>query len=229
MTTELNSSTIASMIDHTLLKAEATTNELIKHCKDARDFKFYSVCVNPSNIKIAKQLLEGSGVKTITVVGFPLGANLSETKAAETKHAIAAGADEIDMVINIAAVKMADWKIVESDIFSVVVQAGNIPVKVILETAILTTDEIEKACTCAENAGAKFVKTSTGFHPAGGATLQAISIMRRSVSPGIGVKASGGIRSFDDAKKAIEAGANRLGTSASVMICKGLAAQGGVY
>ena len=219
---------LARMIDHTLLKAEATEGDVRKLCSEAAEWKFASVCVNPAWVAFAAKQLKGTGVMVCTVIGFPLGATDSATKADETKHAIAHGADEIDMVINVGALKGKDYETVARDIAAVVKAAGGKTVKVILETAHLNDEEKTAACLIAKEAGAHFVKTSTGFGP-GGATAADIALMRRLVGPVMGVKASGGIRDLATALKMVEAGANRIGCSAGVAICKGTAAGGSGY
>ncbi len=211
---------IAPLIDHTLLKADATRDEVIKLCDEARKWGFATVCVNSSNVGLAARLLAGSPVKAIAVVGFPLGAGTTSSKAFETKEAVRAGAGEIDMVINIGALKSKDYVLVEQDIRAVVQAAGDKPVKVILETGNLTRDEKIIACALSKSAGAAFVKTSTGFGP-GGATAEDIALMRAVVGDTIGVKASGGVRTTEDAQKMIAAGANRIGASASIAIVTG--------
>ncbi|WP_059172802.1 deoxyribose-phosphate aldolase [Bacillus sp. FJAT-27445] len=213
---------IAGMIDHTLLKANATNAEITKLAEEAKEFKFASVCVNPTWVKKAAELLaEAPEVKVCTVIGFPLGANTPETKAFETKNAIENGAGEVDMVINIGALKDGDYELVERDIRAVVDAAkGKALTKVIIETALLTDEEKVKACELAVNAGADFVKTSTGFST-GGATSADIKLMREAVGPELGVKASGGVRSREDALMLIEAGATRIGASSGVAIVKG--------
>lgn len=211
---------LAAIIDHTLLKADATRDEVLALCYEARQYKFASVCVNPGWVKTASEALTGSGVKVCTVVGFPLGATTTLTKVMETRDSIAAGADEIDMVINIGALKnrQDDW--VESDIQEVVRAAQGKITKTIFETALLSDEEIVRACIMAKRAGADFVKTSTGFGP-GGATSHHVALMRKSVGPLMGVKASGGIRDLETARSMIDAGATRIGASASVKIVKG--------
>lgn len=211
---------LAAIIDHTLLKADATRDEVLALCYEARQYKFASVCVNPGWVKTAAEVLTGSGVKVCTVVGFPLGATTTLAKVMETRDSIAAGADEIDMVINIGALKnrQDDW--VESDIQEVVRAAQGKITKTIFETALLSDEEIVRACIMAKRAGADFVKTSTGFGP-GGATAHHVALMRKSVGPLMGVKASGGIRDLETAKTMVEAGATRIGASASVKIVKG--------
>ena len=219
---------VASYIDHTLLKPEATREEIKQMCDEARRFNFASVCVNSSQVRLAAACLEGSQTMAIAVVGFPLGAGTSGAKAFETKEAIRNGAKEIDMVINIGALKACDHAYVLEDIKSVVKAAGNIPVKVILETSKLTTEEKVSACALSKAAGAAFVKTSTGFG-GGGATPEDVALMRRTVGDEMGVKASGGIRTIDDAEKVIEAGADRIGASSSIAIvqCKKPSGRGG--
>jgi len=212
---------LAAMIDHTLLKPEATAEEVDKLCKEAREYGFCSVCVNTSWVSRCRDLLRGSRVKVCCVVGFPLGAMDSRTKAYETREAIGNGADEIDMVINIGAIKSGQWDVVEKDVRAVVQAARNKTTKVILETGLLTDDEKVKACMICKNAGATFVKTSTGFVKGSIATEADIALMRRTVGPRMGVKASGGVRSLADAKKMIAAGATRIGASSGVAIVTG--------
>lgn len=209
---------LASMIDHTNLKATACTSDIEQLCREALEFRFASVCVNSLHVPLAAELLKDSGVKVCTVVGFPLGAMSHEAKAAEAACAVADGAEEVDMVIDIAAVKENREDDVLDDISLVVNAAAPALVKVILETCYLSDEEIVSACKIAVKAGASFVKTSTGFG-AGGATVEAVSLMRRTVGDKIGVKASGGIRTADDALAMIAAGANRLGCSAGIAIC----------
>lgn len=212
---------LASMIDHTILKADATRESVEKICKEALEYKFASVCINPANIELAAEMLKGSEVKVCTVIGFPLGANTSEVKAFETKDAIAKGADEVDMVINIGRLKDKDYEYVKNDIKAVVEAAkGKALTKVIIETCLLTDEEKVKACELSKEAGADFVKTSTGFST-GGATPEDIKLMGETVGPDMGVKASGGVRSFEDAKAVIENGATRIGASSSITICEG--------
>ena len=212
---------IAKMIDHTILKAFATTEDVKVLCKEAKEYNFFSVCINPANIELAKKELEGSDVKVCTVIGFPLGANTSEVKAFETKDAIKKGADEVDMVINIGALKDKNYDYVLNDIKAVVDAADKKAlVKVIIETCYLTDEEKKIACELSVKAGADFVKTSTGFGT-GGSTPEDIKLMREVVGPNIGVKASGGVRNQEDAKAVIEAGCSRIGASASVAITKG--------
>lgn len=211
---------LAAMIDHTLLKPDVSHEQIKKLCDEALKYKFATVCVNSSNVGLAAQLLSGSAVKPIAVVGFPLGASTPRAKAFETLEALRAGAQEIDMVINIGALKSKDYQTVFTDIRGVIEAAGSMPVKVILETSSLDTDEKIIGSALSKAAGAAFVKTSTGFG-GGGATVEDIKLMRRIVGNDIGVKASGGVRTFEDAQKFIEAGANRLGASASVEIVTG--------
>ena len=218
MSTELN---INTYIDHTILKADATQAAVKKICDEAKEDQFASVCVNPTNVAQVAAELKGSGVKACCVVGFPLGATPSAVKAFETERVIALGAQEVDMVINIGAAKDGDWDLVESDIAAVVTASeGKALVKVIIETCLLTDEEKVLACECAKSAGAGFVKTSTGFST-GGATEADVKLMRQTVGQDIGVKASGGIKSYEDAVKMIKAGATRLGTSSGVKIMNG--------
>ncbi|HEU0294004.1 MAG TPA: deoxyribose-phosphate aldolase [Anaerolineales bacterium] len=213
---------LAKMIDHTLLKPDATQQEIAQLCFEARKYEFASVCVNPTWVKLCARLLQGSIVKVCTVIGFPLGATSSETKAFETKTAIDQGATEIDMVINIGALKARDLEAVAKDIRGVVnaAHSRNIIVKVIIETALLTDEEKTLACLLSKEAGADFVKTSTGF-AGGGATVHDVALMRKVVGPEMGVKASGGVRTFEDAESMIKAGATRIGASAGVKIIQG--------
>ena len=208
---------LAPYIDHTLLKPVATDRELTELCSQAVRFGFYGVCVNPSLISLASWKLKGESPVPISVVGFPLGATLPEVKAFETREVVQHGAEEIDMVLNLGAFKAGDDALVSKDIGSVVQAAEGVPVKVILEIALLSDDEIVKACKLCVDAGASFVKTSTGFGP-GGATVEAVVLMRQTVGPDIGVKASGGIHTYEEALAMIEAGADRIGASASVAI-----------
>lgn len=204
---------IGRYIDHTLLKPEATETQIAALCADGRRLGVKAVCVNGGWTRRAAAELAGSPVLVATVVGFPLGAMAGEAKASETRLAVAEGAAEIDMVIQLGRAKAGDWAGVERDIRHVVQAAGQAAVKVILETAALEPSEIEAACRAAMSAGAAFVKTSTGFHPAGGATAEAVALMRRTVGPSFGVKASGGIRTAAAAAAMLAAGANRIGTS----------------
>lgn len=211
---------IGSMIDHTLLKPEATSEMIETLCKEAKEYGFFSVCVNPYYVKQVKEELKGSEVKIATVIGFPLGNTTKEVKAFESSEAIKNGADELDMVINIAALKNRDYDVVEKDIKAVVDAAnGSALVKVIIETCLLNDDEKKKACEIAKSAGADFVKTSTGFST-GGATEEDVKLMRETVGENLGVKASGGIRDYETAKKMVNAGASRIGASSSVKIVK---------
>lgn len=212
---------LAKMIDHTLLKADATDEAITKVCKEALEYDFASVCVNPSNVKLVSELLKGSDVKVCTVIGFPLGANTSEVKAFETEDSIKKGAQEVDMVINIGKLKSKDYDYVKKDIEAVVNAAkGKALTKVIIEACLLTNEEKVTVCKLAKEAGADYVKTSTGFST-GGATPEDIKLMRETVGENIGVKASGAVRSQEDAMKVIEAGASRIGASASIAICEG--------
>jgi deoxyribose-phosphate aldolase len=208
---------VAPLIDHTILKPDATKDELRKVCDEARRFGFATVCVNSSNVRFVAACLEGSSVKAIAVVGFPLGAATSGAKSFETREAIRNGAGEIDMVINIGSLKSKDYAYVLQDIRAVVDTAGSIPVKVILETSMLDRDQKVIACALAKAAGAAFVKTSTGFG-GGGATPEDVALMRAVVGEDMGVKASGGVRTIEDAERVIEAGASRIGASSSVAI-----------
>jgi deoxyribose-phosphate aldolase len=208
---------LARWIDHTLLKPDATQAEIEKICQEARDFGFASVCINPTWVPLGHKLLRGSSAKVCTVVGFPLGATLPEVKAAETRLVGEQGAQEIDMVINVGALKSGLLDLVEKDIRGVVRAAGRRVVKVILETCLLTDEEKVQACTIAQRAGADYVKTSTGFS-SGGATVTDVALMRKVVGSKMGVKASGGVRTYEEACKMVEAGATRLGASASVAI-----------
>lgn len=212
-------------IDHTLLKQDATENQIDCLLSEAREYDFASVCVNPTWVKYAKKGLEGTDVKVCTVVGFPLGATTSAVKAFETKEAIQNGADEIDMVINVGALKSDNLALVESDIRAVVEVSGDKLVKVIIEACLLTDQEKVVACQLAQKAGADFVKTSTGFST-GGATIADVQLMRETVGPDMGVKAAGGARSYADALAFVKAGATRIGTSAGVAILKGELADG---
>lgn len=211
----------SKFIDHTLLKPEATRKDIEKLCQEAVQFQMKSVCVNPTWVQFAKEQLQQSDVLVCTVIGFPLGATTTEVKVFETKNAIDNGADEIDMVINIGALKNKEYDVVARDIQQVVEAANGKTVKVIIETALLTDEEKVKACELAKKVGAHFVKTSTGFAK-GGATVEDVVLMRKTVGDSLGVKASGGVRSLDDMKKMIEAGATRIGTSSGVQIISGL-------
>jgi deoxyribose-phosphate aldolase len=211
---------LAKVIDHTILKPEATREQVVKLCNEAIENGFASVCVNPVNVEICAQLLKETNVKVCTVIGFPLGTNTTKLKAFETEEAINDGAQEVDMVINVGKLKDEDFQYVENDIRAVVEKAkGKAITKVILETCLLTKEEIEKACQLSVKAGADFVKTSTGFSLSG-AKIEDIKLMRKCVGDKLGVKASGGIRSYEDCIAMIEAGATRIGASASVSICE---------
>ncbi len=208
------------LIDHTLLKATATLADIEKLCLEAKEHNFMSVCVNPSFVANAKEFLKGSDVLVCTVVGFPLGANTIKTKVTEAIEAINNGADEIDMVINIGKAKSSDFEYVEKEIAEIVKACGDKTVKVIIETCYLTDEEKIKACQTATKAGAKFVKTSTGFGT-GGATLEDVKLMKANIAPTMEVKASGGVRSFEDLQKFVEAGATRIGTSSGIKLIEG--------
>ena len=214
-----NSTAIAQVIDHTLLKPEATREQIDRLCREALEYHFASVCVNPTHVGRCAELLRGSDVKVCTVIGFPLGATTTAVKAYETRQAIDDGATEIDMVINIGALKSGDLDAVQADIGAVVdaAHAAGALVKVIIETALLSDDEKVTACRLAQAAGAEFVKTSTGFGP-GGAKVEDVALMRRVVGPEMGVKASGGVRNYADVQAMIAAGATRIGASAGVAI-----------
>ncbi len=216
---------VARAIDHTMLKPDATRADIERVCTEAAQHGFASVCINTTWLPLAVSMLQGSGVMPICVVGFPLGAALTEAKAAETHQAIQLGAAEIDMVVNIGALKSGDYDLVLKDIHAVVQAAQGRPVKVILETSKLNQEEKVAACALSKAAGAAFVKTSTGFG-GGGATAEDVALMRAVVGPEMGVKASGGVRNLGDAHKMIAAGANRLGASASVAIVSGGQAKG---
>ena len=211
----------ASLIDHTLLKPEASESDIKKLCDEAAQFGFASVCVNPGWVKKASEFLRGTGVPVCTVIGFPLGATLPDVKAYEARRAIFNGAREVDMVINIGALKSGDDCLVEDDIRAVVDAAheNHILCKVIIETALLSDDEKVRACLAAKNAGADFVKTSTRFSK-GGATANDVALMRRTVGSALGVKASGGVKGIDDARAMFEAGATRIGASVGVKIAQ---------
>ncbi|HEY9576899.1 MAG TPA: deoxyribose-phosphate aldolase [Pseudobacillus sp.] len=213
---------IAKTIDHTLLKAETTKEEVKKLCEEARAYEFASVCVNPVWVAHASEQLKGTKVKVCTVIGFPLGATTTAVKAFETKDAIENGATEVDMVINIGALKAGDDETVLKDIQAVTASArGKALTKIIIETSLLTDEEKERACRLSVEAGADYVKTSTGFST-GGATEEDVRLMRKTVGPDIGVKASGGVRSQEDAVNMIKAGATRIGASSGVKIVQGL-------
>lgn len=213
---------LAKMIDHTLLKPDATPDQIAQLCYEARKYGFASVCVNPTHVSLCADLLRGSPVKVCTVIGFPLGASDPEVKAFETQTAINRGATEIDMVTNIGALKARDYQLVARDIRGVVqvAHAAGALVKVILETVLLDDEEKVAACLLAKEAGADFVKTSTGFS-GGGATVEDVALMRRAVGPEMGVKAAGGVKTLSDAEQLVEAGATRIGASAGVKIVQG--------
>ena len=200
------------LIDHTLLKQDASPEQIVKLCEEAKEFDFMSVCVNPAYVPLAAQCLKGSDVKVCTVIGFPLGMNLTKTKVEEAQLAIKEGADEIDMVINIGMLKAGHDDYVEEEIRELKAVAGSKVLKVIIETCLLTDEEKVRACIASKNAGADFVKTSTGFST-GGATAHDVALMRKTVGPEMGVKASGGVRTHEDLMAMVEAGANRIGTS----------------
>lgn len=211
---------IASYIDHTLLKPEATAGQIDKLCAEAAEYHFASVCVNPWFVPRCVKNLKGAGVKVCTVIGFPLGATTTETKAFEALQAIRSGAEEIDMVINISALKSGSFQAVEQEIQALAAAAeGSAKLKVIIETCLLTEEEKIRACQIAKRAGADFVKTSTGFST-GGASTEDVALMRKTVGPEMGVKASGGIRDYATARAMIKAGATRIGASAGVAIVK---------
>ena len=217
---------ISKYIDHTLLKADAKPADIEKLCNEAKHYQFFSVCVNGANVVQCAKLLSGSSVKVCSVVGFPLGAMSSKAKAYETSAAIEDGAREIDMVMNIGAMKSGNLKLVEEDMAAIRKACGSTALlKVIIETCLLATEEIVKACEIAKSAGLDFVKTSTGFSTAG-ATPEHVALMRKTVGPVMGVKAAGGVRSFADAVNMINAGATRLGTSGGVSIIKGQTIKG---
>lgn len=216
---------LAHMIDHTLLKPEATVDDVIALCAEAGDLGTFSVCVSPTFVTAARQHVP-SGIAVATVCGFPSGKHESSIKAAEGKLSVAQGADEVDMVIDSGRAIMGDWGFVEADIAAVRAGTAGALLKVILETAVLSDEQIAEACRRAESAGADFVKTSTGFHPAGGAEIRAIAVMRATVGGRLGIKASGGIRTAEFAEELIAAGATRLGVSASRAILDGVTATG---
>lgn len=215
------SDSITRFIDHTLLKPEATSEQVEQLCREARHYNFAAVCVNPTHVELAAELLHGSNVTVCTVIGFPLGATLTEVKVFETEQAIERGAAEVDMVINIGALKEGNLELVERDIAAVAAaaHANQAHCKVIIETALLTDEEKVQACQLAQKARADFVKTSTGFSH-GGATAEDVTLMRRAVGTEIGVKASGGIKTLADAHQMVAAGATRLGVSAGVKIAQ---------
>lgn len=209
---------LARYIDHTILKPDATSQDVHRLCREAAEHRFAAVCVNPCYVELAVRLLAGTGVKVATVIGFPLGSNLSAVKAFEAKQAILQGAEEIDMVINIGAAKQGNWEVVLNDIRQVVEGASGRTVKVIVETALLTEDEKKQVCSLVLASGAHYIKTSTGF-ASSGAVVEDIELFKDIVGEKIHIKASGGIRTRQDAEAMIAAGASRLGTSAGVSIC----------
>lgn len=221
---------LAQWIDHTLLRPDATETEIAQLCDEAREHKFFSVCINPYWVAYAANALDGSDVKVCTVVGFPLGANTAATKRFEAQRAVNDGAAEVDMVINVGALKSGLLSDVEVDIKTTaeITHLAGGKLKVILETGLLTDIEKEHACRICVSAGADFVKTSTGFSK-GGATVEDIQLMRRIVGPNMGVKASGGVRTYQDAMRMIEAGATRIGASASIAIITGAPSSAGGY
>lgn len=219
---------IAGMIDHTLLKANASADQIKKICEEALQYHFASVCVNTCYVPLVAKMLKGSGVNTCCVVGFPLGAASTRSKAEEAREAVANGANEVDMVISVGAIKSGDWNYVKNDIAEVVKTSreGGAIVKVIIEACLLTDEEKVLACKASKEAGASFVKTSTGFST-GGATVEDIRLMRKTVGPAMGVKASGGIKSYKDAMDMIRAGANRIGASCGIEIVRSEAKEAG--
>ena len=221
MNLDLSPKAMAKYIDHTILKPDASLAQVKKVCDEAKDYNFASVCVNTGYVKFVAEQLAGTDVKPSVVVGFPLGACTTEAKAFEAKDAIEKGAKEVDMVINVGAIKSNDWDLVEKDIAALVDTCkGKALLKVILETCLLTDDEKVKACQICKKVGADFVKTSTGFST-GGATVEDVKLMRETVGPEMGVKASGGVRTYEDAVAMIKAGASRLGASSGVAIVSG--------
>lgn len=208
-------------IDHTLLKQDAQREQIITLCEEAREYDFMSVCINPDFVALCKEELKGSDVKVCTVIGFPLGANVEETKVFEAKKAIEDGADELDMVINVSDLKDQKYDKIVKEITALKEVAGDRVLKVILETCLLTDEEIVKACELSVEAGADFVKTSTGFST-GGATIEDVALMKKTVGDKAEVKASGGVRSLEDLKNMIDHGATRIGASSGVAIMKGL-------
>lgn len=215
-------SNFSNLIDHTLLKQDATQDQIKNLCKEALEYKFASVCVNPSYVPLAAELLKNSSVKVCCVIGFPLGATTTKTKVFETKEVIENGAQEVDMVINVGALKSGNWDYVRNDIEAVVIAADSRAlIKVILETCLLNDDEKVKACLICKEVGVDFVKTSTGFS-SGGATVEDVKLMRKLVGECVGVKASGGVKDYASASAMIEAGATRLGTSSGIAIVKNM-------
>ncbi len=223
-----SSASLAKYIDHTLLRPEAAREEIVRVCSEAKEFEFAGVCVELKWLPVVVSELKGSKVLAVTVISFPAGTDAPQSKARQAKEAVEVGANEIDMVLNRGLLHQKDYAAVFNDIAGVVEAASGTPVKVILETSELTSDEKKIACSLAKAAGAKFVKTSTGFSKSG-ATAQDVKLMREVVGPEMGVKASGGIRSYADAIKMVEAGATRLGTSASVAIVKATESSHGGY
>ena len=221
----MDKNTMAQMIDHTLLKPQATTDQIRQLCNEAVQYHFWSVCVNSGYVPLAAECLKDTGVRVCTVVGFPLGSASSAAKAFEARKAIEDGADEVDMVINVGRIKSGDWDFVKSDIESVVEAARcarhDALVKVIIEACLLSDDEKVRACHTAQEAGADFVKTSTGFST-GGATVHDVTLMRRTVGSEMGVKASGGIHTAEEALALVKAGASRIGASAGIQILEGI-------
>jgi deoxyribose-phosphate aldolase len=213
---------LGGLLDHTLLKPEATQAQIEELCDEGRRFAVKAVCVNGAWTELCADRLVGSGVIVAVVAGFPLGAMATATKAEEARLAVSGGAREVDMVVSLGAAKAGDWRAVEADVRRVVEAAGPALVKVILETAALSPAEIVAACEAAVRGGAGFVKTSTGFHPAGGAAVEAVALMRRTVGPEIGVKASGGVRSIEAAVAMLRAGADRIGTSSTAAMAAAL-------
>ncbi|MBM7557300.1 deoxyribose-phosphate aldolase [Halanaerobacter jeridensis] len=222
----MEGSEVAVLIDHTILSPDITKKDVEIKCQEAKEYNFASVCVNPSYVEFVADQLKGSNVKTCTVIGFPLGESTSETKSFAAKNAVKNGADEVDMVINIGAVKSAAWDVVEADIKSVVKAVNrNTLVKVILETCYLDDNEIKQACKAAQSAGADFVKTSTGFGTHG-ARVEDVELMKESVDEEMGIKASGGIHSLEEAVEMLDAGATRIGASSGVEIVEGVEPEG---
>ena len=216
---QLSADKLASLIDHTALKPDTTAERIVALCQEAKAYRFAAVCVNPMHVALCRQLLDGTSVEVATVAGFPLGATLPEVKAYEAQRSIAAGATEIDMVLNVGALKDRQYERVLQDIAGVVqvCHVRDVILKVIIEAALLTDEEKVAACVLAQESGADFCKTSTGFGP-GGATPEDVALMRRTVGPGMGVKAAGGIRSYQDALRMVGAGATRIGASSGVAI-----------
>lgn len=212
---------VNKLIDHTLLKAFATDEDIVKLCEEAKEYNFKSVCVNPANVKLAKKCLENSDVLVCTVIGFPLGANTIETKVFETKDAIKNGATEIDMVINVGKAKEHDYNYIENEIRSIVDASNGLTVKVIIETCYLTDEEKVEVCKAATRAKATFVKTSTGFGPSG-ANAHDVKLMKENIGPNMFVKASGGVKNLEDLETMVNAGASRIGASSGVAIMKDL-------